>query len=517
MLSLSAIGKSYDQHRVLADVSFSIAAGERVGLVGPNGAGKSTILKIAAGIIASDSGSVHLDEGAKLAYLGQENFRADDALSATEYLSAEAMGEVSAKALSWCAKLGLPPELLSRELSTLSGGEKSKIGLVRMLMSGADICLLDEPTNNLDLSGLAWLEKTIAASRAAFVIVSHDRKFLDRLVTRTLELEEATGSVRSYDGGFSSYLAERERRLEKEWEKFDDYRAEVRRLEKSAVEKKGWSDKGAKQEVKDNDKFVRGKARDYAAGNAAAAKAIEKRLARLDPVERPLERLPMKLAFDPAERGGDLVFSVSELSVEVGGRTFGPLDLSVTNGERIAIIGPNGIGKSLLLKALVGEIVPVRGAVRRGSGVKIGYLSQEPLRLDSHGALSELGDVGEEGLLRRTLHRFRIDAKDVAKPVAELSPGQRSRLVLAKLMLQRGNCLVMDEPSNHLDLEAMEALEGALSEFAGTAVAVSHDRYFLDRFRPTRTLVMDDGWRLREVPDYTRAENESLGKRDTTV
>lgn len=508
MLNLSAIGKSFGQHRVLADVSFSISAGERVGLVGPNGAGKTTLLKIAAGLITPDTGSVRLDAGAKLAYLGQEISVAGGAMTVAEFLCAGELIDISTKALGWCAKLGLPSDLLSRNLDSLSGGEKSKIGLVRLLMSGADICLLDEPTNNLDLSGLAWLEKAIAASRAAFVIVSHDRKFLDTLTTRTLELEEATGNIRSYDGEFSVYLAERERRLQKEWEKFDDYRAEVRRLEKSAVEKKNWSDKGARQEVKDNDKFVRGKARDYAAGNAVTAKAIEKRLARIEPVQRPLERLPMKLAFDPAERGGDLVFSVSGLIVEVGGRTFGPLDLSVTNGERIAIIGPNGIGKSLLLKALVGEIIPARGDLRRGSGLKIGYLSQEPLHLDSHGALSELGDAGEEGMLRRTLHRFRIDAKDVAKPVAELSPGQRSRLVLAKLMLQRGNCLVLDEPSNHLDLEAMEALEGALSKFEGTAIAVSHDRYFLDRLRPTRTLLMDDGWRLREISGYAQAKKE---------
>ena len=506
MLNLSAIGKSYGQHRVLADVSFSVAPGERVGLVGPNGAGKTTLLKIAAGIIAPDAGSVRFDVGATLAYLGQEISRVDGAVTVAEFLCAGESGEVSTKMLGWCAKFGLPLDLLSRDLDSLSGGEKSKVGLVRMLMSGADICLLDEPTNNLDLSGLTWLEKAIAASRAAFVIVSHDRKFLDRLTTRTLELEEVTGSVRCYDGKFSVYLAERERRLEKEREKFDDYRAEVRRLEKSAAEKKGWSDKGARQEVKDNDKFVRGKARDYAAGNAAVAKAIEKRLARIEQVQRPRERLPMKLAFDPAERGSDLVFSVSGLVVEVGGRTFGPLDLSVTNGERIAIIGPNGIGKSLLLKALVGEIVPSHGDIRRGSGLKIGYLSQEPLRLDSHGVLSELGGAGEEGMLRRTLHRFRIDAKDVVKPVAELSPGQRSRLVLANLMLQRGNCLVLDEPSNHLDLEAMEALEGALSEFEGTAIAVSHDRYFLDRFRPTRTLLMGDGWRLSEISSYSQTE-----------
>jgi ATPase subunit of ABC transporter with duplicated ATPase domains len=507
MLNLSAIGKSYGQHRVLANVSFSISAGERVGLVGPNGAGKTTLLKIAAGLIAPDAGSVRLDTGAKLAYLGQEISGANGAMSVSEFLCAREVSEVSTKMLGWCAKLGLSPDLLSHSMETLSGGEKSKIGLVRLLMSDADICLLDEPTNNLDLSGLAWLEKNISASRAAFVIVSHDRKFLDHLTTRTLELNEVTGNVCSYDGEFSAYLAERERRLEKQWEKFDDYRAEVRRLEKSAVEKKNWSDKGAEQEVKDNDKFVRGKARDYSAGNAALAKAIEKRLSRIEPVERPLERLPMKLAFDSEERGGDLVFSVSGLVVEIGGRTFGPLDFSVTNGERVAIIGPNGVGKSLLLKALVGEIVPVHGDVRRGSGLKIGYLSQEPLRLDSHSALSELGDVGEEGLLRRTLHRFRIDAKDVDKPVAQLSPGQRSRLVLAKLMLQRGNCLVLDEPSNHLDLEAMEAFEGALSKFEGAVIAVSHDRYFLDRFRPTRTLLMSDVWSVREISGYAQIES----------
>lgn len=506
MLNLSAIGKSYGQHRVLADVSFSVAAGERVGLVGPNGSGKTTLLKIAAGLIAPDVGSVRLDAGAKLAYLGQEVSSAGGAVSVAEFLYTRESGEVSARMLGWFAKLGLSPDLLSRNIETLSGGEKSKLGLIRMLMSGADICLLDEPTNNLDLFGLAWLEKNIAASRAAFVIVSHDRKFLDRLTTRTLELDEVSGSISSYDGEFSVYLAERERRLEKQWEKFDDYRAEVRRLERSAVEKKNWSDKGAKQEVKDNDKFVRGKARDYAAGNAAAAKAIEKRLSRIEPVLQPLERLPMKLAFDPGERGSDLVFSVSGLVIEVGGRTFGPLNFSVTNGERIAIIGPNGVGKSLLLKALVGEIVPVHGDVRRGSGLKLGYLSQEPLRLGLHSALAELGDIGEEGLLRRTLHRFRIDAKDVGKPVTELSPGQRSRLVLAKLMLQRGNCLVLDEPSNHLDLEAMEALEGALSKFEGAIVAVSHDRYFLDRFRPTRMLLMDNDWSVREISDYTQVE-----------
>jgi ATPase subunit of ABC transporter with duplicated ATPase domains len=507
ILSLSAVKKSYGEHRVLAGVSFSIAAGERVGLVGPNGVGKSTILKIAAGLVKSDSGSVQLASGAKLVYLGQELPLRSAAVTVSDYLAENGSGEISGMLLGWCAKLGLSADFMSRELVTLSGGEKSRLGLVLMLASGADVVLLDEPTNNLDLAGLVWLEKAILVSKAAFVVVSHDRKFLDRITTRTLELDEATGVVRQYDGGFSEYLAERERRLQNAWAKYEDYKGEVRRLKQSAIEKKNWAERGAAQKTSDNDKFVRGKARDYAAGKAAVAKAIEKRLARIEEVDEPFEHLPMKLSFEPAERGGDAVFSVSNFSISVDEKTFGPLDFNITNGERIAILGPNGIGKSLLLKALVGEIEPVTGSILRGTGLALGYLPQEPLRSASHNALAELGEaLTDEGRLRRTLHRFRIDAKDVVKPVADLSPGQRSRLILAKLMLHQSNCLVLDEPSNHLDLEAMEALEGALSEFKGTAIVVTHDRYFLDRFKPTRTLWMEGNWRLREIADYTQKE-----------
>ncbi len=508
MLKVKSVFKSFGPLQVLGGVSFSMKAGEKACLVGPNGIGKSTLLKIIAGLETPDSGAVEIGSRSSVAYLGQELPPKDSTRTVREMIE-PAHGLFPAReAASICGQLGLPKDFLDRRAGDLSGGEKTKAMLLRILVGRHDIYLLDEPTNNLDWHGLALLERAIAESPAAFLIVSHDRKLLDRTARRTLEFDEFSRTVRSYEVPFGGYLAEREARLTREWAEYSDYREEVSRLTAAARRKKEWGRQGAVQNTRDNDKFIAGKARDYAKGNAAAGKAIERRLSKLEELEKPKERLAMRLSFNQAPRGSDIMLSCSGIAVTFASRKFGPLDLEVGWGERIAIIGPNGAGKTLLAKILSGEMVPEEGKIRRGQGLVLGYLRQE-LADSKRRAIHEFSPASpeEEGRLRRTLFRFRIGADQVNKPVSELSPGQRSRLVLAKLMLDRANCLLLDEPTNHLDFEALAVLETALADFEGSVIAITHDRYFLERFRPTAVYRCSPGWEMRRLDDWKSAVN----------
>jgi ATPase subunit of ABC transporter with duplicated ATPase domains len=515
MISAHDINKEIEGQAVLAGLSFSLERGERVGLVGPNGSGKTTLLRIIAGVAEADRGHVEVPPGVSVAYLSQEPSLEELALTPTELL-AQADGHVpDGRLAAWCARLALDAGVLARPLSTLSGGEKAKVALLRILAGNHDVYLLDEPTNNLDLAGLVYLEAFIRRSRAAFLIVSHDRKLLDRLTTRTLELDGYTHGLTSYSGAFSEYLAQRTARLEKQWERHGDYLDERERLTESARRQTQWAVRGqTSAKPTDNDKLLQGRRADRSAALAAKAKNVEKRLERLEAVEKPPERLPIKMELTMGERSGDRVFVLEGAVARVGDAAFGPVDFEVNFGERVAVIGPNGAGKSLLVRALLGELPLVDGTARVGSRVELGYLPQEPWRRLDRTVLEEFknGLTTDEALLRRTLYRFGLEKDDMGKRLADLSPGQRSRLILAKLVERQTNCLVLDEPSNHLDLEAMGALEKALAGYAGTVIAVTHDRAFLDAFQPTRTVVVEPGWRLRTVDGYGEYEGELAGE-----
>jgi ATPase subunit of ABC transporter with duplicated ATPase domains len=524
--------------RVLfADLDLVVAPGDVVGLVGVNGAGKSTLLRTLAGEIPAEAGSIALSPpSATLGYLPQEHERrsgetvlgalgrrtgvadAQAALDdATERLTAgedgadDAYGEALER---WLALGGAdleeraaevvadvaPGVALDALMTGLSGGQAARVGLASLLLSRYDLLLLDEPTNDLDLAGLDQLERFVAGSRAGIVVVSHDREFLSRTVTRVVELDLAQQLVRVVDGGYESYLAEREvarRHAREEYEEFADTKAG---LEARARMQKNWMAKGVRDSIKkskDGDKHIKAHNRASSEKQAAKAKQTLRMIERLDVVEEPRKEWELRMEIAAAPRAGAVVATLRGAVVRRGGFTLGPLDLQVDWGDRVAITGANGSGKSTLLAALLGRVPLDGGTAALGPAVRIGEIDQArglffgPEQLvDAFGAEVPDWPTSE---VRTLLAKFGLTHEHVLRPAETLSPGERTRAALALLQARGVNVLVLDEPTNHLDLPAIEQLEQALAGYEGTLLLVTHDRRMLDAVHTTRRLEVSDG------------------------
>jgi ATPase subunit of ABC transporter with duplicated ATPase domains len=435
-LVAAGVSKSYGAEVVLADVDLVVPPRSRIGLVGPNGAGKSTLLRLLAGLEAPDAGRV----------------RRTPPTLAVGYLAQERNGA-----------------------GTRSGGEETRAALAALLREGYDVLLLDEPTNDLDFAGLAWLERSLAAHPGSLVVVSHDRAFLDRTVTRIVELDEWTRGTTEYGGGWSDYEAERERRRERHYRRWESSVAERRRVEEQQRRMVEWERRGYGQgRKKKKSKDVK---RTYGA-----------KLARIETVEKPYEPWELQLSLAPAARGGEIVVRLEGAVVERGAFRLGPLDLAVGWGDRVAIAGPNGSGKTTLLDALLGRLPLTAGTRWLGPGVVPGELEQDRAALSGRQTLLEVFRDFEEGAARTLLAKFGLGADDVLRAAASLSPGERTRAGLALLTARGVNCLVLDEPTNHLDVEAIEELERGLAGYEGSVILVTHDRRFLEAFAPGRTI-----------------------------
>ena len=344
-----------------------------------------------------------------------------------------------------------------------------------MLRGGFDVLLLDEPTNDLDFAGLAWLERSLAAHRGSLVVVSHDRAFLDRTVTRVVELDEWTRGTTEYTGGWSDFEAERERRRERHYRRWESSVAERRRIEEQQRKMAEWERRGYGQgRKKKKSKDVK---RTYGA-----------RLARLETVEKPYEPWELQLSLAAATRSGETVVRLEAAVVERGSFRLGPLDLSIGWGDRVAVAGPNGSGKTTLLDVLLGRLPLAAGGRWLGPGVVLGELEQGRAALTGPQTLLEVFCDFEEGTARTLLAKFGLGADDVLRQTVSLSPGERTRAGLALLTARGVNCLILDEPTNHLDVEAIEELERALAGYDGTVILVTHDRRFLEAFAPGRTI-----------------------------
>lgn len=517
MFTLRRITKYFGEKLVLKDVSFSLWSNEVIALVGANGSGKSTMLKIIAGEIEPDEGSMEVSPGIKIAYFPQEIPPAEEDQTGREYLSrktGDAGGRHIFELASSMDKLGFPQEKLETKISKMSGGERGKLALLSILSSGSDFFLLDEPTNNLDFVGLLLLEKFISSSQAGFLIVSHDRKFLNRLATSIIEMDEDKHSAEVFSNTkYHDYLEERKRKEAEKQKKYDDYASEKARLEKTVKAKKGEAQDQQKgpRVARDNDKYAAGFKRDKSKKLASRATSIEKRLGRMETIEKPRFRLPLNLRFNFTERSGDKVFSLSSAEYRNDGVSIGPINQTISYGERIVIMGPNGSGKSTLLKLLTGHLTPISGVVTMGARVRIGYLPQI-MEIKGGETLLEYfmdnADIDQSNG-RKILARFGFSGDAVKAVVGEMSPGERSRLILASLMAKDVNCLVLDEPTNHLDPEALDRLEEALEGFEGTVVIVSHDRYLVEKIRATKTLVLENS-QLHPVRDYHEYERRIL-------
>jgi ATPase subunit of ABC transporter with duplicated ATPase domains len=538
MLALELVTKYYGAELVLQDVSVGIGRHTRLGVVGPNGIGKSTLLRIAAGLESPDAGKVICDARAKVGYLPQELPASDRALEVRDFIKrrtgiakvedelrrllaalddrndeAEIL-ELStrhARVLDRWTSLGgndfdsrvlalfdswdLPQHLASKPVCALSGGEQARVNLCAIVLARFDVFLLDEPTNNLDFRGLGRLESFCEALRGSIVVVSHDREFLDRTVTRVLEIEEGTHRAMEYAGGYSEFVRQRDRRRQCQRARYARYIGERRRLEASARRLARWGQRGSASQRPDGDKLARGAARERAARSERGAAALQRRLEQLEKVEKPWEGWNLQLLLEAGQRSGDLV--VRLLKVEVRRKAFalGPIDWELRWQQRVGVVGANGSGKTTLLELINGSQRPERGSRRQGSNVHIGYFDQAREAYEAEVRLLHVfvgrAAISEEDA-RSLLAKFNLYDVHVMKPARQLSPGERTRAVLAELMARGTNLLLLDEPTNHLDLEAIEELELALQGYDGTLVVVSHDRRFL------RNLRLDTIWQMEQ-------------------
>ncbi|MEU7763475.1 MULTISPECIES: ABC-F family ATP-binding cassette domain-containing protein [Micromonospora] len=519
------------------DLDLVVAPGDVVGLVGVNGAGKSTLLRTLAGLVPREQGSVSLSPPtATVGYLPQEPERrpgetvreflarrtgvsaAQAALdAATEALTAGAAGaddayanalerwldlggaDLDERAAQVAAELGLDVGL-DHPMTGLSGGQAARAGLASLLLSRYDVFLLDEPTNDLDLAGLDRLERFVTGLRAGTVVVSHDREFLTRTVTRIVELDLHQRQVKHYGGGYAAYLEEREvarRHAREEYEEYADTKAD---LEARARTQRAWMEKGvknARRKATDNDKIGRKYRAESTEKQAAKAKQTARLIERLEVVDEPRKEWELRMEIAAAPRAGAVVASLRGAVVRRGGFTLGPVDLQIDWADRVAITGANGSGKSTLLAALLGRLPLDEGHAALGPGVVVGevdqarglFLGDQPL-LDAFGAA--VPDLAPADV-RTLLAKFGLRAEHVLRPAATLSPGERTRAALALLQGRGVNLLVLDEPTNHLDLAAIEQLESALASYPGTLLLVTHDRRMLDAVSVNRRLRVADG------------------------
>ena len=530
------VTKSYGVHPVLERVSLTVAPGDRIGIVAPNGTGKTTLLRVLAGLERPDSGAVScIPPSATVGYLPQEpDRRRDETLH--EFLArrtgvavAEAQLELAANRLASgddgadeeytlalerflalggpdfdgrvgvvCAELGIPERLLELPTGALSGGEAARASLAAILLSRFDVFLLDEPTNDLDFVGLQRLEEFVVGLAGGVVIVSHDREFLDRTITAVLELDDHDHTARQFNGGWAAYLEERAVARRHAEEAYADYSTKRSVLEKRAQRERQWSVQGVSKVKKsgETDKHIRQFKTNSSEHVAARAKLTERAAERLEVVDKPWEGWELRMEIASAPRSGSVVARFADAFVRRGDFVLGPVDLEIGWAERVAILGPNGSGKSTFLGALLGDIPLESGERRLGPGVIVGTLEQARGRflggatlLDAFGAASGLL-VAES---RSLLAKFGLGASHVARPPSTLSPGERTRAELALLSATGVNCLVLAEPTNHLDLPAIEQLEQALETFEGTLLLVTHDRGLIDALRFTRTIELADG------------------------
>ena len=539
-LSVKDLVKSFDTERNILDgLSFDVQSGERVGIMGANGAGKTTLFKILTGELGYDTGEVIFAPGKKVGLISQiPNYPADFTVERVlrtafseldgirrkleelesrmtasapqtllqqydELMNRYTVGggyEIDVDLEKICNGLNIGKEMRAQLFIMLSGGEKTRVNLARLLLEKTDILLLDEPTNHLDMKSVEWLEDYILRFKGTVLTISHDRYFLDRVVQRIVELRD--GKAEFYSGNYSFYVEEKEARYELQLKQYEQEQAKIKQLSYTVERMKGWG-------INNRTLYRR-------------AMSIQHRIDRIEQTDRPTKERELRMRFEEKSFYGDEVFTIKNLSKTFGERTlFSDVELEVKGGERIALLGDNGTGKSTFLKILLQEENGTTGRIRFGPTVKSAYLPQiihfsHPERTLYDTMLYEKNCTPQTA--RDRLGAFNFRGEDVFKTVSALSGGEQSRLRLCMLMDEKINLLILDEPTNHLDIASREWIEAAVDEYEGTLLFVSHDRYFVDRFA-TRVWELEDGMirdfkcpytKYRSIKEHEAAQRVSV-------
>jgi len=523
MLTAHNLSKTYGIQSILKNVTFNISTGERIGLVGPNGCGKTTLIRILAGKENPDEGRVvHTRPNLRIGYLAQGmEFQPGQTLRAALEFDTISQSQLESDLASLATLLAKDPDNLQLQeqydevltgfstvtiqpesilgplglggfnldetpISHLSGGQKTRLMLARILLEDPNLLLLDEPTNHLDIVMLEWLEDWLSRFHGAVLIVSHDRAFLDNTVKSILDLNPQTHTTRAYKGNYSDYLDQFRKEQEKQLAIYRDQQAEVRRMEQDIVRTKEQS-RRVEVTTTSRQPGVRRIAKKVAKKALSREKKLKRYLGSDERVEKPGESWQMKLEFSEASGQSKDVLQAENLSVGYPGHKplLEGLNLFVSSKQRIALIGENGTGKTTLLRTITGFLTPLAGSIKLGQTVRIGYMAQEQDLLDT--SLSALDTIRKDTSFNETearhfLHLFLFGGDDSLRPINDLSFGERSRLQLALLVAQGCTFLVLDEPINHLDIPSRTRFEKALTQFNGSTLAVVHDRYFIDSF-----------------------------------
>ena len=508
IVELKSIEKSFGIEEVITDFDLSLQNGERIGLIGRNGTGKTTIFKILAGLEEPDSGEIIINNDIEIGLLSQQpdlsqrntifeeclevfakeiklqqklseleekiaNSGSETDRLLREYSKLQERFEQSAgysyesKIKQVAIGLGFEHEELNKTIKMLSGGEKTRVGLIKLLLEEPDLLLLDEPTNHLDIESVEWLEEYLNNYPGSVIIISHDRYFLDKTITRIVEIE--FGENEDYPGNYSFYLEEKERRYEIRLKKYQEQQKKIKKIKEQIEQYRVFGNAGAG----DNPKFHR------------QAKSLEKKLEKMERIPKPRKKENISLNLQPSTRSGDEVLKIKDIEFSFPGeKLLDGVDLELFRSEKTALIGPNGSGKTTLLKMILSDLEPDSGDIKIGHGVEIGYYAQQNPVFNSEDTLLHALQM-KTGLktseARDLLAKFLFKGEDVYKKVGALSGGEISRLRLLQLMHGKANFLILDEPTNHLDLDSREILEASLNDYAGTVLVVSHDRYFLNK------------------------------------
>lgn len=533
MLTVHSLKKSFNLQLLFDAVSFSLSLGEKVGLIGPNGCGKTTLLRILAGLELPDSGHVSHSPHLRIGYLAQ-GYEPDPDITLGEVVG-QVVGNIdvlehdlartavdlsidpknphlqvqydeilrqieyseSGRATLILSGLGLAEIPFDFPVRLLSGGQKTRLALSLVLLQDPQILLLDEPTNHLDIEMLEWLETWLQNCPSAVLIVSHDRTFLDQTVIRILEMDPQTGKVKEYQGNYSDFTVQRQTEIEKQWSAYRDQQSEIKRMKQDIARVKAQAVQtereassirigGSDYKIKGYKSYQQGIAKKV----AKKAKSRETKLDRFiesdDRVEKPRKSWLMKLEFNQNLLPGRTAIQLENLAI--GYTELNPilisLNLEVRTNRRIVLTGPNGSGKTTLLRTIAGQLLPIKGQVRLAPSIRLGYMSQDQSNLDPRKTVLETVEDGfmNETEARSFLAKFLFVGDESLKEISVLSYGERARLLLARLVVDGCNCLLLDEPVNHLDIPSRVQFESALKEFEGAVLAVVHDRYFIERF-----------------------------------